>query len=131
CGFALDVGMNCSGIECDRERAGGLKPGEVRRSTNDDSAAFHEINARLSRLYTNVAAAAKSRTRLAVDNFHVHGTGNNNGFTFDDANHVVRWVVGWWGGEEERVSGEQHCSNRQREEDRPPYEEFEWTRHAD
>jgi hypothetical protein len=60
----------------------------MRGATDADLAAFHEINTRGAGLHANVAAAAQDGFYLAVGGFDGHGTGDVDGFSFDDADGV-------------------------------------------
>ncbi len=64
------------------------------RAADDDLAAFHQVDARLTGLDANVAAAAEDCFRMAVLEFHPHRAGNENIFAIDCANGVEGRLIG-------------------------------------
>jgi hypothetical protein len=65
----------------------------MRWTSNDDLAAFDEVDSRRARFDAHVAAAAQNGFRLAVNYFDAHRAAYGNGFAVDEANGVCSGLI--------------------------------------
>src|SRR2546427_1975395 len=66
----------------------------MRGPANADLAAFHKIDASSAGLDAHVTAAAQDGFHLALDDLDAHRSGDADGFAFDDAHGIGKWLVG-------------------------------------
>jgi RecG-like helicase len=66
----------------------------MRGTANADLAAFHKVDARSAGFHAHVAAASQDGFHLALDDLDAHGSGDTNGFAFNDAHRIGKWFIG-------------------------------------
>src|SRR5258707_3475130 len=66
----------------------------MRGTASADLAAFHKVDARSAGFHAHVAAGSQDGFHLALDDLDAHGSGDTNGFAFNDAHRIGKWFIG-------------------------------------